>query len=65
MVACDSELPGAFPGFKEGDRASVDRNYTAMPNGLVRLTYELKVSGVNRRATCLVGQDSFEFFVVK
>jgi|GEM_PF-1720827 len=63
LERCNKELPRYFPGYFEG--AVTKRGFSVAANGRARVTYDLRIAGIERLANCLVGHDFVEFTVVK
>ncbi|WP_462383388.1 hypothetical protein [Pseudomonas sp. Marseille-QA0892] len=63
FAKCDAELPAYFPNYSKDTPTS--RGFYVAPNGVARVTYDLVISGRNRKANCLVGHDFLEFTVVQ
>ena len=57
---CAGQLAEKMPG-----ATIANQGFYEAPNGSVRLTYDLKVNGVDRRAACLVSHESVEFNLVR
>lgn len=57
---CAREIANNIPG-----GTVTKQGFYEAPNGSVRLTYDLKISGGVKKAACLVSQESVEFSVVQ
>lgn len=57
---CAGQLAGKLP-----DAKISNQGFYLAPNGSVRLTYDLKVNGLDKKAACLVSHTSVEFNVVR
>ena len=57
---CAGQLAEKLPG-----ATITNQGFYEAPNGSVRLTYDLKVNGVDKKSACLVSHESVEFNVVR